>query len=391
VLAGGWRHLGKTQPTSTNDPVPLDSTDHPLLARYFTGTCTPAERAEVEEWLAARPGRAAELAGLRQVADALSAAPSRETDWQTVWHRLTADIAARADRSRQIDSPASARRKAPLAGNFPHPSFAHTKREGRHFEKYWPRRLEEGGRASSLVWGAVRASLLCALAAGITFVLTRQPATHARDYITRRGERLNVTLTDGTVIALAPASRVRVPDNYGRATRQVDLEGEAFFRVVHDTAHPFRVVTRTVDAIDVGTAFDLRAYDEDSIAEVAVTEGQVAARATNSDSITRLGAGDLLSVASSGRIARFHRSDIGTTIGWTRGQLVFRNTPVHDAVPVLERWYALTIRVEDPVLDATPLTATLTAGNADEMLNAVVAALGATWVRQNGTILLRSR
>jgi len=64
-----------------------------------------------------------------------------------------------------------------------------------------------------------------------------------REYTTAAGQRLSVTLDDGTQLTLAPASRVRLAAGYGegRATggsktrpygaRELELEGEAYFAV----------------------------------------------------------------------------------------------------------------------------------------------------------------
>ena len=65
----------------------------------------------------------------------------------------------------------------------------------------------------------------------------------------------------------------------GGGTREVELEGEAYFAVVHDAARPFAVRAHGAVATDVGTAFDVRAYPEDAGARIAVTEGAVAVTA----------------------------------------------------------------------------------------------------------------
>jgi ferric-dicitrate binding protein FerR (iron transport regulator) len=165
---------------------------------------------------------------------------------------------------------------------------------------------------------AIAASILVVVS-GAVAVLTRRAVSDqgpVREYATAAGERLNVTLSDGTQFALAPASRLRVPVAYGRAAREVTLDGEAFFRVVHDGARPFLVHAGNATATDVGTAFDVRSYSGDSSVAIAVAEGRVSvseehrARSGTAGSTALLGAGDSAAVSSGGVIVRSHEVDL---------------------------------------------------------------------------------
>ena len=63
-------------------------------------------------------------------------------------------------------------------------------------------------------------------------------------------------LLDGTRITLGPASVLHVPVSYAAGDRAVALEGEGYFTVGHNEAHPFSVRARNVVAVDIGTRFD---------------------------------------------------------------------------------------------------------------------------------------
>src|SRR5207253_457823 len=86
------------------------------------------------------------------------------------------------------------------------------------------------------------------------------PPVPAREYVTAPGQRLAVSFSDGSRVLLGVASRLRVPRDYGVRTRAVELEGEAYFVVRHDPAHPFLVRTAHGTTEDLGTEFDVRAY-----------------------------------------------------------------------------------------------------------------------------------
>ena len=83
-------------------------------------------------------------------------------------------------------------------------------------------------------------------------------------------------LPDGTRGRLAPGSHLRVAAEFGADRRDIHLGGEAFFDVVHDPRRPFTVFAGNAGAREVGTAFSVRAYPQDSAATVVVREGEVA-------------------------------------------------------------------------------------------------------------------
>ena len=90
---------------------------------------------------------------------------------------------------------------------------------------------------------------------------------------TQLGERREVTLGDGSVVSLAPMSRIRV--HYERAQRLIAMDrGEALFRVAHDANRPFIVQAARARVRAVGTVFNVE--QNDSGVAITVVEGRVA-------------------------------------------------------------------------------------------------------------------
>ncbi|MDB5150813.1 MAG: hypothetical protein JWQ57_4833 [Mucilaginibacter sp.] len=93
---------------------------------------------------------------------------------------------------------------------------------------------------------------------------------------THAGEVRQVTLPDSSVIWVNAASRLRVPASFNDTLRQVYLdEGEAFFKVKHDAAKPFRVNTSVLKVQVLGTSFNISAYKQMPFIKVAVATGKV--------------------------------------------------------------------------------------------------------------------
>ncbi len=223
-----------------------------------------------------------------------------------------------------------------------------------------------------------------------------------REYATVAGQRLSVTLVDGTQLTLAPASRLRIAVDYGRlgSGREVELEGEAYFAVTHDAAHPFAVGAHGVVTRDVGTVFDVRAYPEDAGARIGVVEGAVAvstaaacrtgaggqgavgaraARPPSSDVPdegcgAQVRAGDVATVVND-KVAVEHGVDVASLTEWTAGRLVFDRTPMTTVVAEVSRWYGIDVRLGDPALAAQAFSATLTTESARDAVAVLADAL----------------
>jgi ferric-dicitrate binding protein FerR (iron transport regulator) len=91
---------------------------------------------------------------------------------------------------------------------------------------------------------------------------------------TRHGSRSKVTLPDGTTVFLNVGSRITY--DYGMAdSRQVMLEGEAFFDVQKDEQRPFIIHTRKMDITVLGTTFNVRSYEDDKTVETSLIQGKV--------------------------------------------------------------------------------------------------------------------
>lgn len=117
--------------------------------------------------------------------------------------------------------------------------------------------------------GAVAALLIMAASAWIG---TRAHFEAGIEYATAIGEQRTIKLDDGTLVDLAPRSRIRVDFTSGQ--RRVTLrQGEAGFDVAHDTSRPFRVHAGANMIQDIGTRFSVNRLPSGTL--VSVTEGSV--------------------------------------------------------------------------------------------------------------------
>ncbi len=117
---------------------------------------------------------------------------------------------------------------------------------------------------------AIAASFL--IIVSVYYFYTRDSKTEWKE-ITALGSNKSIQLSDGSVITLRKASKLRIPDNYGKDSRRVQLEGEAYFQVHHEEKNPFYLTTTKSVIQDIGTAFLMESND--SVEQVMVTEGKI--------------------------------------------------------------------------------------------------------------------
>jgi transmembrane sensor len=334
-----------------------------LLERYVAGTVTPEEAEWVEGWLAEDPTRWARLAELREAAadaDLDDAAVGRAMG--EVWERLAPEVGEAGGR----------------------PVYRPTA-PGRRFRITGGRRTLLGPLAAALAVLTVGGGL----AASLWLKGRNAPPGRMQVASTAPGERASFHLPDGTRVMLSVASRLRYPARFESARREVSLEGEAYFDVVHQGVGPFVVKAGGLVARDLATRFTVRAYPEESGARVVVREGKVAIRAADRGPEQEVAPGQLGRLGQGGT-PLVETADTGALFAWTEGKLVFEATPLREALPQLGRWFDLDFRLADDSLGDIPLTATLKSQPTPDVLGSLSASLGLLHRQRGRTVTLYS-
>ena len=363
----------------------MDDLDWTLVSRYLEGTCSASERAAVEHWADADPANATELDEIRRIWRDATQLPSI-SHVDAMWTQLLGKM----------------RVPTAVARNTP-------ERPARHLLLHRPQtvRVLNMSRQSSR-WRRYAFSMIAAvliIGIGLSVFTLRVPVSTtvrepSRVYSTARGQRANIRLSDGSSLVLAPESRLTVSGDFDDATREVVLEGEALFDVVHDSTHPFRVRAREALTEDVGTRFDVRAYAEDSVVIVAVTEGTVSFGRSTHQTLSKpsrgaegalLRAGDVGRLNADGRISTVNAVRLGRYVDWARGRLEFVKAPVPVVARSIGRWYDLDIRVPDSALAARLITAEFSTQSPAAILAALAIALNVEVAREGRVVTLRPK
>jgi ferric-dicitrate binding protein FerR (iron transport regulator) len=204
------------------------------------------------------------------------------------------------------------------------------------------------------------------------------PGWGATEVVTGVAELATVQLGEGSVVRLAPSSRLRVLAGRERA---VHLEGRAFFAVQRLPRHPLVVHTVAGDARVLGSRFEV-ATNTDRL-ELRVLEGTVAL-STARDRI-EIGAGEAGEVRN-GVVTRPARVTAPAVATWVGTFLAFQATPLGEAAREIERVYGTPVTIADTTLARETITATFTDRPVQEVVNVVCSVLNAHCELQDGRI-----
>ena len=204
---------------------------------------------------------------------------------------------------------------------------------------------------------------------------TRNGAVAVRDFLTTTDETAMVRLDDGSVVRLGPESRLTTPGAHSAepASRQVTLEGEAFFSIAEDEARPFVVTTAAGSARVLGTRFHLAAQ-ADELA-VVVVEGRVALAGPNQE--VEVGAGQATRLVRGSAEPVADAPPIEEVADWLRGFLIFHDTPLEVAMREIGERYGAEFEIDDSALKERTLTMWFNGKSLEEVMTVVCSVIDA--------------
>lgn len=176
------------------------------------------------------------------------------------------------------------------------------------------------------------------------------------------GRTSEIILPDGTKVTLNAGSRLAYPDLFAGNTREVYLNGEAYFEVEHDSKHPFVVLINDLRIKDLGTRFNVSAYSSDTRIETVLTEGKVSIKQNNSGIFkmaTELVPGQLASFNKQSGEISVKKVDIGDYVLWTQGLMKFETVDLSRIIKKIERYYNIRFEYKDAMIGSISISGKL--------------------------------
>lgn len=160
------------------------------------------------------------------------------------------------------------------------------------------------------------------------------------------GQRINITLVDGTNVWLNARTSLSYPVKFGKNNRQVVLDGEAYFDVTKDKSKPFIVQTDNYNVEVLGTQFDVSAYSETGEFETTLMSGSVKV-ASVSDSTQKITLKPNNKVFLQDGKLHVTAVDDYNPYRWKEGLICFKNETFTSIMKDFEKYYGLTIQVKN--------------------------------------------
>jgi transmembrane sensor len=194
------------------------------------------------------------------------------------------------------------------------------------------------------------------------------------------GSKSKILLPDGTKVILNSGSLIRYSNRFNMEVRELTMEGEAYFDVVHNPRKPFIVRTTDITIKVLGTIFNIKAYPTEGSVETTLISGSLIVEKqlennkteetrllpnqratyirkhgtvflndTDHESMKRENVKNIEHIKGKVLLAQKVETDIFTS--WKDNRLVFRNEAFQSLVVRLERWYGVKINILDDDLN----------------------------------------
>lgn len=229
---------------------------------------------------------------------------------------------------------------------------------------------------------------------------------------TKPGSKTQVTLPDGSKVILNADSKLIYPDNFMGDTREVTLEGEAFFDVTKNKKKPFIIHSKTMDIKVLGTVFNIKAYPSEKLSEASLISGSIEViLKTRTNEKIFLKPNEKITVSNISESKQkpntaennyreitplisinklnFDNADNQVSeIAWTQNKLIFNNESLENIVQLLQRWYGLKIRIETIELKDINFTGRFYSESISQVLKALQLTHKFNYSNNNGQIVI---
>ncbi|MFC2152218.1 FecR family protein [Bacteroidota bacterium] len=164
-------------------------------------------------------------------------------------------------------------------------------------------------------------------------------------------------LADGSLVYLNGNSEISFSKHFGEKNRNISLKGEAFFEVKRNENIPFRITTYKTTTQVLGTSFNVYS-DQSEQVRVSVVTGVVEFSSRKKKNVVKLEAGEqgIYSPNLSG--VKKEIINDPNFMAWKTGILYFNETPIQEAIHLIQKQYSRVMIFEDNKNEMPTLTTT---------------------------------
>lgn len=233
---------------------------------------------------------------------------------------------------------------------------------------------------------------------------------------TRPGSKSKIQLPDGSIVMLNSGSKLIYNKEYGIENREVTLVGEGFFDVKKDKEKPFIIHTADINIKVLGTVFNVKAYPEDKKTETSLIRGSievtiksrpndkiilspseklVVENGLTADANDRQQSRDIVAVPAGlstvMAINKLKYSPVDSSVAetlWIDNKLVFRDESFEELAMRMQRWYDVSISLQDEQLAEKRLTGIFERETIEEALEALKISIPFRYEKNGNKIII---
>jgi transmembrane sensor len=153
-----------------------------------------------------------------------------------------------------------------------------------------------------------------------------------------------LTMADGTVAILDAESSIKYPVSFNGNERLVEVTGQVYFEVKYNRAQPFKIKVKGQTIEDLGTKFNVNAYDDEPYLKTTLIEGSV--RVTKEKQSVLLKPGQQAITDLNKNTIHMQAVDTEEAIAWKNGQTSFKNEDIQEIMRQVARWYDVDVQYE---------------------------------------------
>lgn len=211
------------------------------------------------------------------------------------------------------------------------------------------------GRQRFIIGAKIAATLLLFVTALYVFKTFVNDRTHVATIINTvekqniAGQKSKIFLPDGSVVWLNAESKITFPEKFSDEKREINLTGEAFFKVIKNPDQPFIVKSGSISTTVLGTSFNVRAFENESNVFVALKNGKVRVEALEKENFPAmfLEPGEAVKYNKSEGTAKKEEFDQELLLAWKDGIIVFKDAGLDEIINTLSRWYGVQFEVKN--------------------------------------------
>lgn len=198
-----------------------------------------------------------------------------------------------------------------------------------------------------------------------------------------------IILADGSKVILNAGTTIKYPGFFSGKTREVSIDGEAYFEVVHLTNKPFIVHSGNLQTQVLGTTFNVDAYAKAAAMKVTVVTGKVAVKEAlsgkqfmlvNNEQVTLYG--------DANSFKKTVVADAENVIAWQVGKLVFENASLDEIASKLTFKFGVKTTLSNPKLNGCRISAVFQDKPLNEILDVVTKLTNSNYTLKNNTALI---